>query len=166
MTLDSPSISTEQEQTMKYPAIYRSLCLLPFLVITAHPLISLAQDYPGDTPVPASPAPKASNSADENGAKALCPVKYPPFAREHGVQGDLIVEYIIDEEGNHKNIRVVSRKLNKTSVRNRSGHLVDVTSVFDDAIIRALSECRRSVSKYSCPASIKRQAPYRFQLSG
>jgi Gram-negative bacterial TonB protein C-terminal len=159
-------ITTQQEQTMEHSAIYRSLCLLPFLLIAVYPLASVAQDYPGDTPVPASPAPKASNSANENSGKSLCPVKYPPFAREHEVQGDLMVEYTIDEEGNHKNINVISRKLNKTSVRNRSGHLIDVTSVFDDAVIRALSECRQPVSKYSCPILVKKQVPFRFQLSG
>lgn len=159
-------ITTQQEQTMEHSAIYRSLCLLPFLLIAVYPLASLAQDYPGDTPVPASPAPKASNRADENGSKALCPVKYPPFAREHEVQGDLMVEYTIDEEGNHKNIRVISRKLNKTSVRNRSGHLIDVTSVFDDTVVRALSECLQPVAKYSCPISATRQVPFRFRLSG
>jgi len=151
---------------MKYFAIQLSLRLLPFLLIAVHPLESLAQDLPSDTPVPDAPAPKASNSANEKSGKSRCPVKYPPFARDHDVQGDVAVEYTIDREGNQKNIRVVSRKLNRTSVRNRSGHVVDVTSVFDDAVVRAVSECFQPVAKYSCPAAAIRQVPFRFRLSG
>lgn len=166
MTSNTPSITTQPGQMMRYFAIYRPLRLLPFLLIAAHPLASLAQDLPGDTPVPDAPAPKASNGANENSGKPMCPVKYPPFARGHDVQGDVTVEYSIDGDGNHKNMRVISRKLNRTSVRNRSGHVVDVTSVFDDTVVRALSECLQPLAKYSCPISATRQVPFRFRLSG
>lgn len=151
---------------MKYFGIHLSLRLLPFLLIAVHPLASLAQDLPSDTPVPDAPAPKASNSANENSGKSMRPVKYPPFARAHEVQGEVIVEYTIDEVGNRKDVRVISRKLNKTSVRNRSGHVVDVTFVFDDAVVRAVSECLRPIAKYSCPESARGQVPFRFSLSG
>jgi hypothetical protein len=144
----------------------RPFRLLPVLPIAVYSLTGLGQEYPGDTPVPASPPPTISNSIDENHGKSACSVAYPPFARQHEVQGELVVEYTIDEEGNHKNIRVISRKLNKTSVRNRSGHLVDVTTIFDDAVIRALSACRQSVSKYTCPLFTTRRTPFSFQLSG
>jgi hypothetical protein len=151
---------------MNFFALERPFRLLPLLPIAMYSLTGLAQEYPGDTPVPASPAPMTTNSVDENHGKSACAVTYPPFARQHEVQGDLVVEYTLDEEGNHKNIRVISRKLNKTSVRNRGGHLVDVTTVFDDAVIRALSVCRQPVSKYTCPLFTTRRRPSSFQLSG
>ncbi len=152
---------------MSHPAIKQSLRLLPFLFIAVYSSTALAQDYPGDTPVPASPAPKTSNRTSENNsANPACSIKYPPFARQHEVQGEVVVEYTMDENGNPKNVRVASRKLNKTSVRDRSGQLVDVTTVFDDAVLHALPGCRRPVSKYACPLPLKIQVPFNFQLSG
>lgn len=108
---------------------------------------------------------KKISCADEKRNNPACVIKYPTFARKNNVEGDLEVEFIVDEQGDYKNMRVISRKLSKTSVTDKEGNVTDVTDIFDREAMRALLECRCSSS---CPNRTNRttvRAPFSFKLT-
>lgn len=123
-----------------------------------------AMKYPSAS-APNCATPEKSSCADEKRNNPACAIKYPPFARKNNVEGDLEVEFTMNEQGDYKNMRVISRKLSKTSVTDKDGNVIDVTNIFDREAMLYLSGCRCSSG---CPNPAKPLAvrvPLRFKLT-
>jgi Gram-negative bacterial TonB protein C-terminal len=110
-------------------------------------------------------APKKISCEEQKRNNPACAIKYPPFARKNNVQGDIEVEFTVDEQGDYNNMRVISRKLSKTSVTDKGGNVTDVTHIFDLAAMQAASGCRCSSG---CPNPTKPvivRTPFSFKLT-
>jgi Gram-negative bacterial TonB protein C-terminal len=110
-------------------------------------------------------APKKSSCEEQKRNNPACAIKYPPFARKNNVQGDLEVEFTVDVEGNYNNMRVISRKLSKTSVTDKEGNVIDVTHIFDSVAVQAASGCRCSAGCANPTKPVIVRTPFSFKLT-
>jgi outer membrane biosynthesis protein TonB len=116
-------------------------------------------------PVANCAAPKKSSCEEQKRNNPACAIKYPPFARKNNVEGDIEVEFTVDEQGDYNDMRVISRKLSKTSVTDKEGNVTDVTHIFDRAAMSYLSGCRCSSGCPNPSKPLTVRTPLRFKLT-
>jgi Gram-negative bacterial TonB protein C-terminal len=150
---------------MKYRQPFGKTSLVIGIVVLLSATASLAQ-----TPVdPQSATLSAADAASKNScASQTQPPKlsYPKRARAMGITGVVVVQVRIDAEGVPQDVKVIERRLNKTSVTLPDGTAEDVTYIFDataTGFAQSLS-CSKRAGKQG-PRGVVIQVPLNFDLT-
>ncbi len=69
-------------------------------------------------------------------------MQYPVLARQLGVEGHIEMEFTLGDDGTPKDIKIISRRLNKYNVIGPDGNTQFVITIFDDDAIKFIKSFR------------------------